>query len=59
MQVGAVTAPWDCDILSELNHTIKHPQNMATFRKFCSDEDYYIVNNSMVGLCMVEHLISS
>lgn len=58
MQVGAVTAPWDCDILNKLNHTIKHPQNVATFCKFCNDEDYYIVNDNMVGWCMVERLIS-
>lgn len=49
MQVGAATAPWDCDILNELNHTIKHPQNMATFHNFCNDEDYYNVNDNMVG----------
>jgi hypothetical protein len=49
VQVGAATAPWDCDILNELNHTIKHPQNMATFHNFCNDEDYYNVNDNMVG----------
>jgi hypothetical protein len=57
VQVGAVTAPWNCDILYELNHTTKHPLNVATFRKFCNDEDYYIVNDNMVGWCMVEHFI--
>lgn len=59
MQVGAVTAPWDCDILGELNHAIKHPQNVAAYRKFCNYEDYYIVNDNMVDVCMVEHLINS
>jgi hypothetical protein len=24
---------------------------MATFCKVCNDEDYYIVNNNMLGLC--------
>jgi len=46
MQVGAVTAASDCDILNELNHTMKHMQNMATFHKFCNDEVYYIVNDN-------------
>jgi len=39
VQVGAVTEPWDCDILNELNHTIKHPQIVASFHKFCNEED--------------------